>query len=160
MTAKTDRAKLRIARKTLEKWRRILHLDPIWTITFELTDAEIMEGALARVDTSNSEYYVAVMEVTSALLQLDDEEFEPIINEIICHELVHLVMVDFVRCAQLAAGNNESMHGELRYKYEQFTSRFQRAFMDLDGQITNSRKACTTPPSSLAADTDNKETKE
>lgn len=136
MTSKSDRAKIKIIRKTVDKWRKILHLDPIWVISIELVDAEIMEGALARVDTSNTEYYVAIMEIASAMLHLEEDEFLPVINEITCHELVHLVMIDFVRSAQLAAGENESMHSELRYKYEQFTSRLQRAFMDLDERIS------------------------
>lgn len=135
MSGKTDLAKIKFIRKVVSKWRKILHLDPIWTISIELADADVMGGAFARVDTSNSEYYVAVMEVNAAIFTSEEEEFEFLINEIVCHELVHLVMIDFVRSAQVAAGDNDSMHAELMYKYEQFTSRLQKAFMGLDDQI-------------------------
>jgi len=135
MTAKSYRTKIKLINKIVDKWRKILYLDPIWVVSVEFADVEEMGGALARVDTSNSEYYVAVMEVTESLLQLDEDEFDPIINEIACHELIHLLLIDFVRSAQLVAGENEAMHNELRYKYEQFTSKLQRAFMNLNEQI-------------------------
>jgi len=137
MSGKTDLAKVKFIRKIVSKWRKILHLDPIWTISIELIDADVMGGAFARVDTSNSEYYVALMEINAAIFVSEEEEFEFLINEIVCHELVHLVMIDFVHSAQVAAGDNESMHAELTYKYEQFTSRLQKAFMGLDDQIAS-----------------------
>lgn len=135
MINKSDRIRTKFIKKVILKWRKALLLDPIWLISIDIIDTEIMDRAFARVDTSNAEYFVATLEISDTLLQLDDKEFEFVINEVACHELIHLVMIDFVRSAQLVAGNNKKMCDELRYKYEQFTSRFQRAFMGLDEHI-------------------------
>jgi len=140
---KRDRQLLKSAEKLIKKWRKNLQLDPLWTIGVEIIDDEEMDGAVARVDTSNSEYYVAVIEITNALLHLPEDKFLQTINELVCHELVHLVMIDFFRTAQLAAGNKDTLVKELRYKYEQFTSRFQRAFVDLDKQVIKSKESNT-----------------
>jgi len=118
---------------------------------------DVMGGAFARVDTSNSEYYVAVMEINAAIFTSEEEEFVFLINEIVCHELVHLVMIDFVHSAQVAAGDNESMHDELRYKYEQFTSRLQKAFMGLDDLITSLQEEAMKAGQELASVDDGKE---
>jgi hypothetical protein len=132
---KSDRIRAKFIRKVILKWRKILLLDPIWLISIDIVETEIMDRAFARVDTSNAEYFVATLEISDSLLQLEDKEFEFVINEVACHELIHLVMIDFVRSAQLVAGNNKKMCDELQFKYEQFTSRFQRAFMGVDEYI-------------------------
>jgi hypothetical protein len=126
-------------------------------INVELIDAETMGGAFARVDTTNSEYYVTTMEINAAILNSEEGEFELLINEIVCHELVHLVMIDFIHSAQLVAGDNESMHNELRYKYEQFTSRLQKAFMDLDEQIATLQRDTEKIEQEVASTDDDKE---
>jgi len=132
---KKEKQLLRISEKIIKKWRKYLQLDPLWTINIEMLDGEEMEGAIARVDTSNSEYFVANIEITDALLDLPDEKITNAINEMICHELVHLVMIDFYRTAELFTNGKEDLIKELKYKYEQFTSRFQKAFVDLDKQL-------------------------
>jgi hypothetical protein len=160
---KHEKALLRAAEKNVSKWKRILHLDPLWHIGLSITDAEEMGGALARVDTSNAEYYVAEIEVSSTLLVADDKQFADAINELVCHELVHLVMIDFFRTAQLAAGDRQDMQDELRYKYEQFTSRFHRAFVALDMAAEKAASKAVSPISesekTLTTD-DGKEKKE
>jgi ribosomal protein L29 len=132
--SREDKRLVKIIENVVKKWKKQLQLDHLWNIEIEVVDSEEMEGAVARVDTSNSEYFVATIEVTHALLQLPQERFFTTINEVVFNELVHLVMIDFYRTAQLAAVDNEKISKELRYKYEQFTSRFQRAFVDLDKQ--------------------------
>ena len=56
-------------------------------------------------------------------------------NDIVCHELIHLATIDFFRTARLAAAENEEMQSELEYKFEQFTSRLQRAFSAANDKI-------------------------
>jgi len=135
MTNKIYRSRRKFITKVINKWKKVLLLDPIWLLSIDMVDSEEMGQAFARVDTSNAEYYVATLEISDVLMGLDDKEFEFVINEVACHELIHLVMIDFVHSAQLLAGNNKKMCDELRYKYEQFTSRFQRAFMGVDEYI-------------------------
>jgi len=122
---------LKLTEKTIKKWRSILYIDPLWNIYIDVFDDEEMPLALARVDASSTEYYMATIELSYSMLQMVEEEFMEKIDDIICHELLHLVMIDFFRTAQVAAGESEEMHKELKYKYEQFTSRLQRAFMDM-----------------------------
>lgn len=129
--SKKERKLLKIAEEILDKWRSILHLDPLWKIDLTIFDDNEMPGAFARVDASTTEYFFATIEISYDMLQLREEDFEDKMNEAACHELLHLVMVDFFRSAQMVAGENEAMQGELRYKYEQFTSRLQKAFIEL-----------------------------
>ena len=121
----------------IKKWRANLKLDPVWVINSEFIPAEEMEGAYAMVNADNTEYYSASIYVSDFLTQLSEVDFKKAINEVICHELVHLVMIDFMRTAQLAAGNKQVLQEELRYKFEQFTTRIQRAFMDFDKKVGN-----------------------
>jgi hypothetical protein len=132
---KRDRKLIKAANKLIQRWSKHLCLDPLWTINVEVMPDEEMEGALARIDTSTSEYYVSTMEINQVLLQVEDNRFIDTVNEIVCHELIHLVMIDFFRTAQIAAGKKEEFQKELKYKYEQFTSRFQRAFIDMDRSL-------------------------
>ena len=128
---KKERKLLKIAEEIIEKWRVILHLDPLWNIDLTIFDDEAIPGAFARVDASATEYFFATIELSYDVLQLKEEDFEKKMNEAACHELLHLVMVDFFRSAQLVAGENAVMQDELKYKYEQFTSRLQKAFVEL-----------------------------
>ena len=134
--SKENKQLLKITEKSVKKWRTTLQLDPLWDISVEILDDDIMEGAIARVDTSNSEYFVATIEVSTDLSYLPKEKLPDTINEMVCHELIHIVMIDLFRTMQLLAGKKENWSQELRYKYEQFTSRFQRAFVDLDKQLS------------------------
>lgn len=129
--SKKERKLLKMAEEILDKWRTILHLDPLWRIDLTIFDDNEMPGAFARVDASTTEYFFATIEISYDMLRLREEDFEDKMNEAACHELLHLVMVDFFRSAQLVAGENEAMQNELKYKYEQFTSRLQKAFINL-----------------------------
>lgn len=129
--SKKEKRMLKMAEEIVEKWREILHLDPLWSINLTIFDDDTMPGAFARVDASTTEYFFATIEISYSMLQLYDEDFEYKMNEAACHELLHLVMVDFFRSAQLVAGENEAMQNELKYKYEQFTSRLQKSFINL-----------------------------
>jgi len=129
--SKKEKRFLQLAGEIIQKWREALHLDPLWRIDIDVFDDIDTPGALARVDASNTEYYIATIELSYSLFELKEKTFVSKMNEIGCHELLHLVMVDFFRTAQLAANENEEMLKELRYKYEQFTSRLQRAFVDM-----------------------------
>ncbi|MFA5048228.1 MAG: hypothetical protein WC516_04370 [Patescibacteria group bacterium] len=128
---KKERKLLKLAEEIIDKWRDILHLDPLWSIDLTIFDDDTTPGAFARVDASTTEYFFATIEISYSMLQLREEDFEAKMNEAACHELLHLVMVDFFRSSQLVAGENEAMQNELKYKYEQFTSRLQKAFIQL-----------------------------
>jgi hypothetical protein len=122
---------LKLAEDIVARWRAVLHLDPLWKISLDVFDDSEIPEALARIDASTTEYYMATIELSCSLFELKEARFVSKMNEIACHELLHLVMVDFFRTAQLAATESEEMLKELRYKYEQFTSRLQRAFSDM-----------------------------
>lgn len=129
--SKKERRLLQLAENIVEEWKAILHLDPLWTIHIDVFDDIDNPGALARVDASNTEYYVATIELSYSLFEFKEKQFVLKMNEIACHELLHLATVDFFRTAQLAAAENEEMLKELRYKYEQFTARLQKAFVEM-----------------------------
>ena len=76
--------------------------------------------------------------MTGDILPVVVEGFLQKINEVICHELVHLVMVDFFRTAKLMVSDNKEMSKELRYKYEQITARLQRSFIELYKKVEGS----------------------
>lgn len=133
--SKKEKKILRLAEKTIKRWRGLLHIDPLWTIYLDVFDDEEMPSAFARIDASSTEYYIATIELSYSTLQMEEDDFLKKIDDIICHELLHLVMIDFFRTAQVAAGEREEMQRELKYKYEQFTSRLQRAFMDIYKKI-------------------------
>jgi len=116
----------------LKKWRAILKLDSVWVINFEFIPAEELGEAYAMVNADNTEYYSASIYFSDILTRLQESDFKKAANEVVCHELIHLVMIDSMRTAQLAAGKNQILQDELRYKFEQYTTRMQRAFMDLD----------------------------
>lgn len=128
---------MKATQKLITKWRKILFLDNIWTVSLELGSEEEMDQALAFVDTSNAEYFVATVILNDTLLNLEEDIFIEIVNEILCHELTHLVMADFLRSALILAEGKPDFQQELRYKFEQHTTRLQRAFMDLDTKIAD-----------------------
>ena len=128
---KKEKKLFKIVEDSVKKWREILYLDPLWDIDVTIFDDDMMPGALARVDVSSTEYFLATVEVSYDMFDMKEEEFKEKINEVICHELLHVVSIDFFRSAQLAAGENEVIQKELRYRYEQFTSRLQKTFNKL-----------------------------
>jgi hypothetical protein len=119
----------------MKKWRSHLKLDPIWAIEFKFADPEEMNGSFAIVNADNAEYYSATIYLSDLLMKLSESDFKKAVNEVLCHELIHLVMIDFMRTAQLAADEDQVLQDELRYKFEQYTTRMQRAFMDLDKKV-------------------------
>ena len=128
----SERKLLSIARSLIKKWKSILLLDPIWSILVEVQYEEEMDGAVGRIDTGRVEYFSATIEISDVLMYFEEEDMLHILETLICHELIHLVMVDFFRTAKLAAGKSKEMHEEINYKYEQFTSRLQQAFLKLN----------------------------
>lgn len=128
---KKEKKLLKIADEFVDKWRKILNLDPLWELDISVFDDEMMPGALARVDVSGAEYFMATIELSYDMLDMKEDEFKEKINEVICHELLHVVSIDYYRTAQLSAGENDAIQKELRYRYEQFTSRLQKTFTDL-----------------------------
>jgi hypothetical protein len=124
----------KMADSIIAKWRKILHVDPIWKIHTDIID-DAESPALARIDTSNAEYYAASIEFSENLLSADIDIIMPVIEEVVSHEIIHLVLLEFFRTAQIAAGKNQVIHRELLYKYEQFTSRLQKAFCELEEKV-------------------------
>lgn len=131
--SQTEKRNLKLAFKILKEWREKLHTDPIWTIRIEVYNTEEVEEGMdaAFLNLSNAEYFVVTLSLSNDLMLSKKEDFVETMNNIACHELIHLSSGDFYRTAQLSAGDNEQMQKELRYKYEQFTSRMQKAFMDM-----------------------------
>jgi hypothetical protein len=119
-----------ITNDLIKKWSKILLLDPLWNITVEFYEDLDMENALARLDTSMSEYYKAILEISSDLFLIEVELFKKKMDSIICHELLHILMLDFYRASVLMA-ENEKIKNELRYRYEQTTTRLQNSFINL-----------------------------
>jgi hypothetical protein len=128
----TEKRLFQIVKNSINKWKKILQMDPVWKIMISVTDEEEMGNAFASVDTQSAEYYVAGIEFSSALMSLEEDKLKSVINDIVAHELLHIVQLDFFNTAKLCAGKNQSMHQELRYKYEQYTTRLQRSFVELD----------------------------
>ena len=126
-----DRKVLSKANALVKKWSKILCLDPIWNVEVSLLTNEEMENGLARIDTGSSEYYEVVIEINHLLSKLDDDLLNEELETAICHEMVHLVLIDFFRTAQIAVGDRDILLKELIYKYEQITSRLQKSFLSL-----------------------------
>ena len=126
-----DRKVLSKANALVKKWSKILCLDPIWNVEVSLLTNDEMESGLARIDTSSAEYYEVVIELNHLLSQLDEDLLNEELETAICHELVHLILIDFFRTAQVAAGEQDGLIRELIYKYEQITSRLQKSFLSL-----------------------------
>lgn len=119
----------------LEKWRKIYLLDPLWRLDlFTFDDAE-MPGAYARVDISTAEYYFASIEIAESTFEMKEDEFMEIVNEALAHELLHILLIDFFRTSQVCAGENQELLEELKYKYEQFTTRLAKSYTNLDAKI-------------------------
>ena len=119
-----------ITNDLIKKWSKILLLDPLWNTTVEFYEDLDIENALARLDTSMSEYYKAILEISSDLFLIEVELFKKKMDSIICHELLHILMLDFYRASVLMA-ENEKIKNELRYRYEQTTTRLQNSFINL-----------------------------
>ena len=137
---KKDKQLVRLVEKIIKKWKKNLQIDPLWHIEVVIVDDEEMEGAIARVNSSSSEYFTASIEITNGLLYLPEDKFLSTIDDFVCHELVHLVSIDFYRTALLAVGENHTLAKELKYRYEQFTSRLQKAFVEMEKQVVKSKE--------------------
>jgi hypothetical protein len=137
--SKEEKDFLRLAEETVEKWRNILYVDPIWGINVEIFETDDYTD-YARINMSNSEYYLATIEISYLILQLEKSEFMKKIDGIISHELLHLTTIDFFMTAQIAAGKRKEISDLLKHKYEQFTSRLHKAFVDLYKKVPERAK--------------------
>lgn len=132
LLTQVERKNLKLAFKIIKEWRKRLYIDPIWTVNIEIYNGEEAdEDNIAFINLSNAEYFVITLFLSNELMLMEERDFTKTINDVVCHELVHLVSGDFYRTAQLAAGDNEEIQKEIKYKYEQFTSRIQIAFTDV-----------------------------
>ena len=61
---KKERKLLKLAEEIIDKWRDILHLDPLWSIDLTIFDDDATPGAFARVDASTTEYFFATIEIS------------------------------------------------------------------------------------------------
>jgi hypothetical protein len=146
LTAEERKAK-RIFSKAVRRWYRILLIDPIWTVGVSIDEDETMDHGDAYVDIGTAEYYMANIHVSRSLLSLPAQELEQVASSVMCHELLHVVTADFHRAALVAAGDNEKMQEELRYRYEQFVSRFSMILTDLTEEDTHERPKRQSPGS-------------
>jgi hypothetical protein len=135
--SKLEKKNLKLVHKIIKKWREILHIDPIWEIVVEVYNSEEVEERLdaAFLNLADAEYYTAILSLSNEIMMLEGEDFTDTLNDVACHELVHLSCTDFYRTALLAANENVEMRKELRYRFEQITSRMQRAFMEMQSKI-------------------------
>lgn len=135
--SQAEKKNLKLAFKILKKWREILHIDPIWKLNVEIYNSEEVDDGMdaAYLNLADAEYFTAILSLSNDLMMLEEEDFIDTLNAVACHELVHLSCVDFYRTAQLAAGDNLEMKKELKYRFEQITSRMQRAFVDMQNRI-------------------------
>lgn len=138
MSSRSERRKLlKILKSKIKKWRKILFIDPIWEIEINILDAEIMENSLARVDFTEEDYFRIFIDVNESILKYSDEEIDQIANRVACHELIHSVSSDFQRIAMVAVRKNKQLMEELRFRYEQFTTRLEKAFLKMDKELKN-----------------------
>jgi len=113
----------------LEKWRNIMNVDPMWTI--KIQPVNNLEESLAFLSMTRAANYQAKICVNYDVFSYHAETFMSEMELIMCHELIHLVTEDFMRTAMLAAGYNRKLIDELKYKYEQLTSRLQKTILSL-----------------------------
>jgi len=138
---------LKAAERVIEEWRSVMELDPIWEISVDIIEDE-HEGAKGAISIGESQYYRAPILLCESLFEMDEEGFLGELNdEVIPHELTHLVAADFFRTALLVAGDNEHLKGELRYKYEQFTVRFAHIITKLRNENLRLRYELENPDS-------------
>lgn len=130
LTSEERRAK-RVFEREIKRWCKILLIDPIWSIRANIIEDEEMGGGDASVDIGTAEYYVANLNIARCLLSLEEEELSFTAANVACHELLHIATADFQRAALVAAGENNQMQEELRYRYEQLVSRFSIILLDL-----------------------------
>lgn len=124
------RKRLNLIKSIIKKWKKILFLGDLWDINI-IVDEELEENVIAAVDISNSEYYKVDLLISPDIFNLDEEYFVMEIENILVHELSHLISMDFMRTALLFSKNNEQKM-EIKYKCEQLTSRLQKIFIKLD----------------------------
>jgi hypothetical protein len=141
LTSEERRAK-GVFDRAVRHWRRILLVDPIWRIRVGVAEDEDMGQGEANVDIGAAEYYRADISISRHLLSLREDRLDAMAANIACHELLHIVAADFHRAALVAAGDNRPMCDELRYRYEQFVSRFSMILLNLDSRLV---KDCYEP---------------
>jgi hypothetical protein len=140
-----EKSFLEVAKRVIEEWRDIMDLDPIWDISTEIIEDED-EGAKGAINIGKTQYYKASILLCENLFDLEEEEFlAKLSDNVVPHELTHLVAADFFRTALLAAGENEHLRSELRYKYEQFTIRFARIIAKLRNENLRLRYELESP---------------
>lgn len=124
---------LKAAQRVIEEWREVMEIDPLWEISTDIIEDEECNGnAKGAVDIGSAQYYRAPILLCERIFELDEEEFMATLNDdIIPHELTHLVAVDFFRTALMIAGDNQEIKQELRYRYEQFVVRLCRIITKL-----------------------------
>jgi hypothetical protein len=132
-TTEKEESYLKIAEKIVEEWRTIMKFDPIWEIPVDIVEDQ--NGHKGAINIRDTEYYKAPMLLYEHIFDLDEASFiSELAENLVPHELTHLLAVDFFRTALLLAGDNEVMKEELRYRYEQFAVRFSRILVDLKNE--------------------------
>ena len=126
-----ERRYMELAESIVKKWRDILHIDPLWKIDVCFFNNEYKPSASCRINSANSEYYSTSLEIAESMIQINEELFIEEIEDVVCHELIHLVSIDFYRIAKALAGDSEEVRKTLLYHFEQSTVRLQKSFMKL-----------------------------
>lgn len=116
----------------IERWREILMLDQIWRFTLDVLEDDELNNQAAAVDLSKAEYYLARIMVARSQLSLSGDELRKTAKQTACHELVHVLTTDYQRAALSATSDNTPMRAEMRYRYEQLTSRLTEALLELE----------------------------
>jgi len=115
----------------IERWREKLFLDPIWKFKLEVLEDDEL-GHAAAVDLSRSEYYSARIIVSKSQLALKGKALQETASHVVCHELLHVLTIDYQHAALAPMTNNAPMRKELRYRYEQLMSRLTEVLLNLD----------------------------
>lgn len=123
-----------IIEEIVDKWKKILNVDSLWNIEIcEFENDKI--GGIARLDTSRSEYYSTSLEISSDMFLIDEDVFKEEIEEAVSHELIHLIMIDFFRIANILTEGDSRLNKILLYNFEQITVKLQRSFLNLEKNL-------------------------
>lgn len=136
--SRDERATLAVLKKQVRRWRRILKMDPLWSIDIAILPDEHMGAAAAAADIGEAEYYSCPLFIRRSMLALKKEaDRTRDMRRIACHELLHAATADHQRAAVAAAP--VSMRQEIMYRYEQLVVRMTAAFLALDDKATKER---------------------
>jgi hypothetical protein len=127
---KEERVAKKIFDQAVKKWKKILMIDSMWSISVNIEDDEQMESD-ANVDIGMSEYFIANINVCRSVLTIDSEKLKSIADDIVCHELLHVATADFQRAVLLLSDGNPVMQNQMRYLYEQMVSRLSVSYVTL-----------------------------